>query len=255
MRPLENKNMKARTYGLVAALCAIATAASAAPPARGITAADLSRIQYEISMWWGYWYQHGDTAAAELQQRFNSDWERHSGAEGYLQPGEDPAAFNDRIELSKAMFLCTWKRAHAAGNPTSLDFCDPTQSLSTQLDAAAVRERKHAQDLAAARRRDFAQRVGKESGRALCLAYHAHRYPEARAELQRRHALSRYEWSLIDKNEVAVGMSELALLCSLGPAKVNQTITGAGASAQYVYSENFLVYVEDGRVTAVQDTK
>lgn len=248
-------NMIAKSCSIIAALYAIAIAEAAAPPTLSVSVADLSRIQYEISMWWGYLYQHGDTAAAELQLKFNSDWERQDGVLLDFRAGEDDSAFNDRNQLAKALFLCTWMKTHVAQNPTPLDFCDTTQAISTQINAAVGRERKYAHDRAATRRRAFARRVKSDQDQTLCIAYNAYRYPEARAELARRQAISSYEWSLREKRHVSVGMSELALICSLGPAKVNETVTAAGASKQYQYSDDFLVYVEGGRVVAIQDSQ
>jgi hypothetical protein len=57
----------------------------------------------------------------------------------------------------------------------------------------------------------------------------------------------------VDKHSVAVGMSELAIFCSLGSAETNKTVTKYGESKQYVYGPDSYVYVENGEVTAVQN--
>jgi hypothetical protein len=101
--------------------------------------------------------------------------------------------------------------------------------------------------------REFAAKAGRMKNADLCLAYHFEDRQEARAELERRKALTAFEWRLVDKHSVAIGMSEAALFCSLGSAEINTTVNKYGEDKQYIYSPDFYVYVENGVVTAVQD--
>jgi hypothetical protein len=87
----------------------------------------------------------------------------------------------------------------------------------------------------------------------LCAGYHTHNYASARAELVRRGEITSSEWSLIDKGNLKIGMSELALLCELGVDRINRTVTVNGTRKQYVYESNMFVYVENGVVVAYQD--
>ncbi len=67
------------------------------------------------------------------------------------------------------------------------------------------------------------------------------------AELKRRKAFTRREWSLIEKKEIRVGMSKNALLCSWRfPTEINRSSYGPD---QYVYHGQY-VYVSGNRVTA-----
>lgn len=120
--------------------------------------------------------------------------------------------------------------AGCAGSPLSLASMDPAQ-LATQSDAS------------------------------LAQAYGAVRNSGVRAEIERRKLFTSREWSLIESNGVAVGMSELALLASKGLPTiyggVNETVTATGTNRQYVYrattyNKPAYVYVENGRVTAYQ---
>ena len=86
----------------------------------------------------------------------------------------------------------------------------------------------------------------------LCAALHEAGYASARRELEVRGALRSTEWDLISAHKVAIGMSETALLCSLGKTTVNRTVTAYVTRKQYVYGDTF-VYVENGRVTGFQD--
>lgn len=72
---------------------------------------------------------------------------------------------------------------------------------------------------------------------------------DARNELKRRKLFSKKEWRLIEKEQIQVGMSKKALLCSWGtPNRINRSSYG---DAQYVYGGQY-VYVseETNRVTA-----
>ncbi|WP_290890620.1 hypothetical protein [Arenimonas sp.] len=98
-----------------------------------------------------------------------------------------------------------------------------------------------------------------ESADKLCFAYALMKPAGVRAELERRQLFTAQEWQRIEKGYWWVGMSEAALLCSQGkPAVVNQTVTAAGVSSQYVFEEcrsycpRRYAYVRNGLVTALQ---
>lgn len=69
------------------------------------------------------------------------------------------------------------------------------------------------------------------------------------------------EWEAIDRGNIFVGMSEMGLICAWGwpglYGTINTTTTQYASSKQYVYraydfSKGNYVYVENGRITAIQ---
>jgi hypothetical protein len=212
--------------------------------------------------------EHGVDAAIKLRNTFEHDWKRAVGAEQTYQM-QDPS-YADRMDLSQAQFLCSW-REHTPGNPRPLDICSPSNALARQVvedreaaaqivKEAAVHDKQHrekakqaAAALAARQEVEFNQTAGQMSNDRLCHIYSQTRYNAARAELTRRHALTPAEWDLVDHRLPDVGMSKLALLCSMGPTKGNRTVTAGGETIQYVYGDTF-VYVTNGVVTGFQDS-
>ena len=89
----------------------------------------------------------------------------------------------------------------------------------------------------------------------LCLTYYGNEEPQARLELNRRHAVTRREWKLIDNKEMQIGMSEVALICSWGSTDVNRSVYATHERKQYVYPNSTYVYVIDGKVTSFQDAQ
>lgn len=118
--------------------------------------------------------------------------------------------------------------------------------------------REHSEQIEQARRAEERAAYGREirvlPNSQLCTDYHDFEYPEAKAELKRRRVLTATDWRLIDKHQLQIGMSELALLCSWGSTEINRTVTSGLVHEQYVYGDT-LVYVDNGRVTAFQDTR
>lgn len=93
----------------------------------------------------------------------------------------------------------------------------------------------------------------------LCNTYDLSPSPDVKEEISSRNIISKDEWELIAFDEIKVGMSEMALICSWGrPGRVNRTTTKNGVSKQYVYrycsycTTNY-VYVEDGKVIGIQN--
>jgi len=71
-----------------------------------------------------------------------------------------------------------------------------------------------------------------------------------REELVRRDALTPSDWSLVDRREIAIGMSECGLLASWGvPTQVRRNVTAAGEEVQFIYPGR-RVLVAGGQVRA-----
>jgi hypothetical protein len=240
-----------------------AVVALAEPSAQG--SADepsLNVVRAEFRDWWNYWMQIDDNSAARLKVAFLKDWERASGVDGAYRDGEDPSNYNRRLDLSQAEFLCEWKDAHATGNPSPLTICGSRlareivaarEAAKTAVVQKAAKAKSDAATAAAKREAQFNQTVGQLSKEDLCRSYHGYKYDAAREELIRRNSLTQAEWELVNHKQVRVGMSELALVCAMGPAEVNRTVTAAGTRKQYVYSRGTYVYVENGVVVGFQD--
>jgi hypothetical protein len=69
-----------------------------------------------------------------------------------------------------------------------------------------------------------------------------------REELVRRDALTSSDWALVDRREIAVGMSECGLLASWGvPAQIRRNVTPLGEEVQFTYPGR-RVFLAGGRV-------
>lgn len=96
----------------------------------------------------------------------------------------------------------------------------------------------------------------------LCRDFDARTNPRMQAETIRRGEITEAEWALIRSKQIAVGMSQTAMICSWGYpegqfAAVNQFVDAYGATTQYVYPRGYsrypgatYVYVRNGKVTA-----
>lgn len=171
----------------------------------------------QLDGWWGYWFEHrGLDGGQAVRDQFAADWERSPQHQAILD--------EDRREKQRKL-----DRAKAA--------------RQREIDAQAAADRQ------------FDASVGASDSAELCIAYHQKGRKSARAELERRKALTTAEWTLIARSQIGVGMSELALFCSWGqPKHTNRTVNAAGEYKQYVYDDGF-VYVERDRVTSYQDSK
>jgi hypothetical protein len=106
------------------------------------------------------------------------------------------------------------------------------------------------------------EQLQTQSDGQLCAAYGFAHSKKVRAEIERRGILTAEEWLLVERREVAIGMSELAMVASIGGpnglyGSVNETVTAGGVRRQYVYRDTEYgragyVYTEGGRVTAYQ---
>ena len=95
----------------------------------------------------------------------------------------------------------------------------------------------------------------------LCHALGANNSEKARQELVARNLFTPEEWGYISAKSVAIGMSELAMICSLGApvpgyGGVNTTASANGVTKQYVYEHPMrstrYIYVTNGRVSSFQ---
>lgn len=176
--------------------------------------------------WWGSIFENNTIhASEELRNKFKQDWTNSTERTAVLEQAAEIRSAESR------------KRERAR--------------------VAAERERARVRAVEAQEReRDFNFKVAGMDAEELCIAFYAHRYDSARVELGKRHVLSDIEWHLITTGKIAIGMSETALMCSWGnPEHVNRTLTARTTRKQYVYRGNQLVYVENGLVTAIQDTQ
>ncbi len=146
-----------------------------------------------------------------------------------LMGTDPPPAHADAVHTLQGYFDHRWREAY------------PADARRLDAQAAAQHEAR------------YAKAVGKKSSDQLCVDYSRSHSKSARAELATRNALTDAEWQAIDQHTVRVGMSELTLLCALGDAKVNRTVTANAVRKQYVYGDRSYVYVENGRVVAFQD--
>lgn len=187
----------------------------------------------------------------------------------------------DRDERAREQFLCEWLNLHEI-LPTQrpLDFCaDPETEIglsrieqdgfwADQLNATkaqfeadwqsspyVTQQRADQERARAADRRAFEKSIPTLPILELCAAFRDRGSAAARAEILRRKFFSDRDWQLIMSRKIAIGMPHAALICAWGSAKVNRTITGRSEQLQYVYPSGDLVYVEDGKIAAVQDTQ
>lgn len=176
----------------------------------------------------------------------------------------------------KMAFMCSWVAAHMP-NQVTLQPCDSTKAesvSSADLNAAmasywqqwvAISNRSRI----AAFKAEFEQaysppaahkytvtEIQSESTPKLCSHVRANGAPAAMAldEIKRRNSLTAAELRLVRAHSIQVGISQTALTCSWGdPEHQNRTVTAAGESIQWIYSEKNYVYTVNGVVTAYQD--
>ncbi len=203
----------------------------------------LATVRTQVEQWWAYWHQHlASDVYYPLETDFEAAWSHGGGKQFY-------ASEEKREEEAAA------ERVRAVDEKWAARELKAKQAEAEAKQAEAERERQEraaAAQRAAAMQKQFEQKAGSLSNDELCLAYSAKHYRSAREELDKRQAISPAEWNLIEQRHIAIGMSEAALLCSWGRAPANRTITATSVRKQYVYGST-LVYLEDGRVTALQD--
>ncbi len=202
--------------------------------------------------WWQWMFNKYTQNATPMRDKFNSDWIRYrkplvDGAE-QRQAEEDKAkavAENEQRARERSERLAAEATAERAGRKREEQLA--RARLARELKAEKE-QRRRAFEANEARINSSATAMSPVD---LCADVHSGSRV-ARAELERRNALSENEWRLVDDSRVAVGMSEIALICSRGRARVNRTVTVQGEHKQFVYGDAF-VYVEQGRVVAFQD--
>jgi len=90
----------------------------------------------------------------------------------------------------------------------------------------------------------------------LCDAYHQDHSQKVKAELIERGVIPEDDWSHIDKEEIAVGMTDVSLICSWGkPARKNESMEKWGIRKQWLYRscpfcEESLVTIDNGKITS-----
>jgi hypothetical protein len=103
------------------------------------------------------------------------------------------------------------------------------------------------------------EKLAQQNSQVLCHALGVNNSKKARQELERRQIFTAEEWQLINSKTVGIGMSELALVCTLGTpipgyGTINTSVSAAGTTRQYVYRHPMLgtryVYVSNGVVTS-----
>ena len=131
------------------------------------------------------------------------------------------------------------------------------------LDSVVSNIEKNEEERLAASKARNARKVAEEelkkkvpsmTSQQLCARYSRSRQKFIREELHRRSAISAKDWVLIEEKSIRIGMSELALLCSIGEGEQRSRSVGSwGTHTQYVYGHGVYVYVENGVVTSWQD--
>ena len=126
-------------------------------------------------------------------------------------------------ELTIVMYQGAFKRAH----PPEKDPLPTTEELKT-LDVTEI-----------------------------CNWWQSRKYEAGLMELVRRKTFTSDDIGHIRAQQIGIGMSEGALLCSLGqPYRRNRTVVATGIHIQYVFDEALgqtLVYTDNGVVTSWQD--
>jgi hypothetical protein len=98
--------------------------------------------------------------------------------------------------------------------------------------------------------------VRQEDTLSLCQAfgtnsrkiYGANGLRRIREELLRREALSPADWALVERREIAIGMSECGLLAAWGvPAQIRRNVTPLGEEEQLIYPGR-RVFLVGGRI-------
>lgn len=151
-------------------------------------------------------------------------------------------------------FDADWRASSLKASSLQGDnFGDFQKEANYAIEAAETDKKNILMARERARHAAINAKAGEMTDDQLCAALHDDGYPSLRDELRRRDVLSQSEWSLVNQHQLAIGMSETALLCSLGRTSVNRTIVGDHTRKQYVYRQRLYVYVEDGKVTGIQD--
>jgi len=131
------------------------------------------------------------------------------------------------------------------------------QVITVEVRERAEREVRIREEAARAevRRREQAKRVAEEA------RIRAEREAEAKRERERQAAIRAHGWptqieSAVIEGRVTPGMTTEQVILAWGrPLRINQTTRASGVSEQWVYSTSRHVYLENGRVTAIQTSR
>lgn len=192
---------------------------------------DVPRYMWALRMqdWWQWMFNRYEEKAAPMRGAFLDDWTAHR------KPVLDEAARDSREKEAEE---ASARRDRMAAE------------TAARARADAVKKQKEAAD----HENWVAHSAPGLTPESLCFELNRGS-KAARQELERRNLLNAIEWTLVDSHRIQIGMSETALLCSWGRTDVNRTVTAAGEHKQYVYGRGTMVYVDDGRVTAFQDSR
>jgi hypothetical protein len=174
-------------------------------------------VQMDTMAWFSDWSSVDATAGAEARKRFDA-----------------------ALRAAEAPFVAVFTRKREAEQRI-----EEERQQKARIAAAAAKKKRDA---------EF-ERLAPTMGEAkLCERYRRDGMLAARNELSRRKAFSHLDLAAIERRTVRIGMSESALLCSIGnPIEINRTVRASYVHKQYVYGGGVYVYVEDGFVTAFQD--
>jgi hypothetical protein len=184
-------------------------------------------------------------------------------------------AQNDPHVMAHAKSLCEFAKTHVPpGEPPAMRLCQGDESVTSDdaydesqrwwnywfdqnLEQARAAHNEFDKYLvhekAATHENDFAAKARPLHEVELCVEYDSANSPAARKELERRKALTAHEWKLGEVGDIAIGMSELAVNCSKGLGYAENRLVGSwGEHIQCVYGNEY-IYVENGKVVALQD--
>lgn len=211
------------------------------------------------------------TAVLELIEKEKKFAAIHTAPEcqsDFSTPTETDIIIKKSCDLSKdrsvvvdiAAALAPWEAAYSTDPDAARSLLAVSKFL---LDSViSTIEKKEEKRLAAIKARnarqvaeeDLKKQVPSMTSQQLCARYSRGRQKFIREELHRRSAISSKDWTLIDKKSIQIGMTELALLCSIGAGEQRSRSVGSwGTHIQYVYGHGVYVYVENGVVTSWQD--
>jgi hypothetical protein len=193
----------------------------------------------EIDAWWNYWLG----VSSDIAESFK----------GSLQDyGREKERKIEKAKLEGEREVANAEREREREVARAKEKRDRESEVAAEAAAAKARRAKH--------KRDLPNLVGQMTPVQLCHEYKDGHPQVVGQELVRRGLLTPSELSLVDRHYINVGMSEFALICSLGLARRHRTVTAAGEFIQYVYGPyldagDVYVYVENGVVVSFQDSR
>lgn len=186
----------------------------------------------------------------ESWEKFNN---RKEQMEATLRRWEQARQFH----TEKQIFTSKWRRRIEEKHAQQIFLArrEEEEAKKKKADEDSRRRKEAAEKAAIEKRRMFLQGLSSESIDTVCMEYRAHKTKQAIDILRSRSVFTDEEISLIKEQQIRIGMSERALLCSWGnPRKVNRSVGSWGEHKQFVYRSSY-VYTQNGRVTSYQDSQ